>query len=261
MSDVSQAIAVTATGLVRGHELSGGATLTLRGEILELVTRAARHTIPLGAIAGARVLESGALELSMEDGDVMVLFAGINGAASLAAVSEDLQRRACAMPELTRSLRGLGSHRARPGPEHDRFFRPLLEARRGAERAARYDGARLAFDAASIKAAFARRLREMAHDRHPGDPPERRALEAEATDVAAPLFAAIAALDAAQRAFDTAGDHDRFTRWRAWTGALQRVFERADETWIALEAPFGAVPVKPRGLRRLFRGKRDGADA
>jgi hypothetical protein len=261
MSDTSQPIAVTCTGLVRGHELSGGATLTLRGELVELVTRATRHTLPLGAIAGARVLESGALELSMEDGDVVVLFAGINGAAALSAIAEELLTRACAMPELTRSLRGLGSHRARPGAEHDRFFRPLLEARRGAERAARYDGARLAFDAASIRAAFTRRLREMAHDRHPNDPPERRALEAEATDAAAPLFAAIAELETAQRAFDAAGDHDRIARWRTWTGALQRVFERADDVWIALESAFGGAPAKPSGLRRLFRGKRNGADA
>ncbi len=260
MSDVGAPLTVTATGLVRGQELAGSATVALRGELLELVTRAARHALPVAALDGASVLESGALELSLDGGDVMVLFAGINGAAALAALGEALLRRACAMPEFTRALRGLGSHCARPGSEHDRFFRPLLEARRGAERSPRHEGARLAFDAASLRAAFTRRLREMAYARHPIEPPERRALEAEATDVAAPLYAAMAELDVAQRAVDGAADIDRFARWRAWTAALQAVFNRADDAWLDLQPVFAAAPARTSGWRRLLRGRRREAD-
>jgi hypothetical protein len=232
--------------------------VALRGEVLELVTRAARHPLPLAAIDGARVLESGAIEIALEHGDAVTLFAGINGAKALRALADAIQVRACGMPEFTRALRGLGLHRAGPGAEHDRFFRPLLEARRGAARAARADGARLAFDATSIRAAFARRLREMAHERHPHDPPERRALEAEATDAAAPLYAAIAALEGAQRALDTAGDLDRFARWRDWTAALQRVFDRADEAWLALRPVFAAAPHTSGGWRRILRRRDEG---
>ena len=258
MSDAAP-LAVTATGLVRGHELSGPATVALRGDALELVTRAARHALPLGAVDGAKVLESGAVEFALDGGDAVTLFAGINGAAALRALADAAARRACTMPEFTRALRGLGSHRAGPGAEHDRFFRPLLEARRGAARAAHAEGARTAFDAASIRAAFQRRLREMAHERFPHDPPERRALEAEGTDAAAPLFAAIAALEGAQRALDGAGDLDRFARWRAWTSALQRVFDRADESWLELRTVFRAPPATSGGWRRLLR--RRGSDA
>ena len=254
-------LAVTATGLLRGHELSGSATIALRGDVLELVTRAARYPLPVASLDGARTLESGAIEVALDGGDVVTLFAGLNGAATLRALADELHRRACATPEFTRALRGLGSHRAGPGAEHDRFFRPLLEARRGAARAVRADGARLAFDAASIRAAFARRLREMAHERHPNDPPERRALEAEATDAAAPLYAAITALEQAQRDFDAAGDLDRFARWRAWTGALQRVFDRADDAWMELRFIFASAPKRPSAWRRLFRRRRDEADA
>jgi hypothetical protein len=257
MSDGAAPIQVTITGLLRGHELQGGATVALRGDVVELVTRAARHTLPLAAIDGARALESGAVELSLEGGDAVMLFAGINGAASLRALADELLRRACALPEFTRSLRGLGSHLTRPGTDHDRFFRPLLEARRGAERAGQFEGARAAFDAAAIRAAFSRRLREMAHERWPNDPPERRALEAEAVDTAAPLFEAIAALEVAQRAFDAGADFDRFARWRAWTSALQKVFARADETWLELQPAFAAVPVKTGVLRRIFRRQRE----
>ena len=259
MSDTAPSIAVTVNGLLRGHELQGGATVALRGDVVELVTRNARHTLALGSLEGARALESGAVELSVEGGDAVMLFAGINGAAQLLALAEELRRRACALPEFTRSLRGLGSHSAHPGADHDKFFRPLLEARRGAERAGHAAGARAAFDAASLRAAFSRRLREMAHERWPDDPPERRALEAEAVDTAAPLFGAIAALEEAQRDFDGSADFDRFARWRAWTEALQKVFERADETWLEVQPAFEAVPVKPGRWRRLFGRREAGA--
>jgi len=253
-------LTVTATGLLRGNELSGAASVTLRGDTVELVTRAARYPLSLSAIAGARALESGAIEIALTDGDVVTLFAGINGAGTLRALADELLVRACTMPELTRGLRALGSPRAGPGMEHDRFFKPLLEARRGAARATRADGVRLAFDAASIRAAFVRRLREMAHERQPHDPPERRALEAEAVDAAAPLFLAIADLEDAQKALDAAVELDRFARWREWTQALQRVFERADEAWMDVREIFGRAPARVAAWRRLFH-RRDEADA
>ena len=261
MADAAAPITVTATGLIRGQELAGSATVALRGDVLELVTRTVRHALPLAALDGTRILESGALELALDASDVIVLYAGINGAASLRALGDELFKRACTIPEFTRALRGLGSRRAGPGSEHDRFFRPLLEARRGAERAARADGARLAFDAASLRAAFSRRIREMAHERYPHDPPERRALEAEATDVAAPLYQAIIALDLTQRALDAAADIDRFARWREWTESLQRVFAQADDVWLALRPVFAAPPVRTPVWRRLFRSRGPEADA
>ena len=260
MADAIQ-ITVTATGLIRGHEISGSATVALRGDVLEVVTRSARYALALVNLDGVRILESGALELALDGADVVVLYAGINGSAALRSLGDELSRRACTIPEFTRALRGLGSRRAGPGVDHDRFFRPLLEARRGAERAARAEGMRLAFDAASLRAAFNRRLREMAHERHPHDPPERRALEAEATDVAAPLYAAIIALDVAQRALDGVAEIDRFARWRDWTASLQRVFAQADDVWLALRLVFEA-PTAPLSVwRRLFRHRGPEAEA
>lgn len=261
MAEHQVQITVTATGLLRGQELSGSATVALRGDVLEVVTRSARHALPVTALDGARILESGALELALDGADGVVLYAGINGAASVRALGDELLRRACVIPEFTRALRGLGSRRAGPGTEHDRFFQPLLEARRGAERAARADGARLAFDAASLRAAFNRRLREMAHERFPHEPPERRALEAEATDIAAPLYQALISLDVAQRALDAAPDIDRFARWREWTGALQHVFAQADDVWLALRPVFAATAPPAPVWRRIFRARGPEADA
>src|SRR6185312_4733062 len=102
--------------------------------------------LPLDRLEGARYAV-GTLELFLARGDVIAL----GGAPALAALASDLDRRAMAVPEVTRSLRGLGSTRASPGAEHDRYFGPLLAARRDAESASSPDRARASFDAVPLR--------------------------------------------------------------------------------------------------------------
>ena len=89
------------------------------------------------------------------------------------------------IPELTLALRTLGSRRGRRGEgnEHERFFAPLLEARRAAARAADVEAALTAFDAERLTATFEKTLRALAVYRAgSGRPAVRRVLEARYQD-------------------------------------------------------------------------------
>jgi hypothetical protein len=162
----------------------------------------------------------------------------------------------CTLPELTRPLRSLGSRRGRLGAEHDRFFAPLLAARRRGERATDVRGRLKAFDAAGIVSALDESIGAFAKDRFPRSAPDRRALEAELLEIAVPFRTALEALEVyAQRAADTPGaDETAFVRWRSWCGAVQEVFDRADRCWMAFGAVLGEAPVRRRPLwRRVLR--------
>lgn len=223
---------VSVAGLLRGRELAGEAMVTLEDDGIVLAVDRRRLVLPLAALEGACRTSGDTLELYLSSGDAIHL----SGDAELEALASELTRRVCTVPELTRSLRTLGSRRAAPGPEHDRFFETLLAARREAERAASPDAARAAFDAPALRAAIAHRLREFAAERYPNEPPERRALEAELLECAEGLLARLADLERAQGALAACGDGERFHRWRSWASALRAVFESSDACWLAMHA-------------------------
>ena len=250
------AVTVTLSGLLRGHDLGGEARVTLDDEALRLERSGGSVRLPLERLDGARYAV-GTLELFVARGDVVTL----GGSPALAALAGDLDRRAMAVPELTRSLRGLGSTRASPGADHDRYFAPLLTARREAEAAPGPDRARAAFDAPALRAAMLQRLHELAAERHPSDPPERRALDAELSEVAEPLVAALGALERTQDALAASDDAERFARWRAWAAALRSAFEAADEVWLSLVRVLAAdVPTRrSRGGSWFRRAPREDA--
>ena len=243
-------VMVMVSGLLRGQDLAGDAQATLDDEALRLDRAGGAVRLPLDRLEGARYAV-GTLELFMARGDVITL----GGTPALAALAADLDRRAMAVPEVTRSLRGLGSMRASPGAEHDQYFAPLLGARREAESATSPDRARASFDAVPLRAAMLQRLREMAVVRHPSNPPERRALEAELSEVAEPLVAALGGLERAQDALAASDDAERFARWRAWAATLRSTFETADEVWLSVVRVLAAnVPTPQRSrVGRWFR--------
>lgn len=249
-------VMVTLSGLLRGHDLAGDAQVTLDDDSLKLERSGGSVRVPYDRLDGARYAV-GTLELFVTRGDVVTL----GGSPALAALAADLDRRAMAIPEVTRSLRGLGSTRASPGADHDRYFGPLLTARREAEAATGPDRARAAFDAPSLRAAMMQRLHEMAAERHPADPPERRALDAELTEVAEPLVAALGMLERAQDALASSDDAVRYARWRAWAAALRKTFEAADDVWLSLVRVLAAdVPTRgSRGASWFRRAPREDA--
>lgn len=245
-----------AWGIVRGRDVAFDAALTLGDAALTLAPISGGPTSPAPivvrytAVEGARAGDGGAsLYLPGGDDAVELVAEGEVGRQLAQAVAE-LTRRACALPELTRGLRGLGSQRARPGSDHDRFFGPLLDARRRAELLPRPGDQLRAFDPAAIRAAAEAALAGFAAARFPESPPDQRALDAELGEIAAPLWASLARLDRARDAAGTSPDDARFVRWREWAATLAAVYAAADAAWVA------ALPAlaDPRGRRgRLWR--------
>jgi hypothetical protein len=241
-----RAVRVMTDGLFRGSELQGQGELVLEGHTVILMTERTHAMLPLAEIEGV-VHEADTVVVHVEGGDVI----RVSG-SDLAPIARELTRRALVVPELTRSLRALGSPSAQPGAEHDRYFAPFLDARRAAERAASPESAQAALDARALREALVARLRELAAERFPSEPPERRALEAELFECVEGVLATLEALERAQDALASCVARERFGRWRAWSAALQATFASADECWPAL----GAVLVEerreaaPRGWRR-----------
>ncbi|HEX6966356.1 MAG TPA: hypothetical protein VF166_11190 [Gemmatimonadaceae bacterium] len=217
------------TGLWRGVDLGGEAQLDIARYDLTLVTRRGAVSIPYTSLDGVRVRETYA-ELYLDTGDVLSL----DQVAALTELAAEIERRACALPEVTRSLRALGSPRAAPTPEHDRFFAPLLEARRVAEGTTELDEVLRAFEPKALRAGILQRLSMFAAERYPDDPPERRALEAELHECAETLCARFDALARCAEGVRASGESERFVAWRAWARELMRTFECADECWLAL---------------------------
>lgn len=241
---------LSVSGLLRGQDLSGTAVVTLDEDAVRIESTAGAFRVPLAQLDGVRYAVD-TLELFVTRGDVVVL----TGSAALAALAAQIERQVMTVPELTRSLRGLGSGRAAPGAEHDRFFSVLLTARRDAQTAATPDRARAAFDAAGLRAAVLQRLHEMAERHHPDEPPERRALDAELLEVSEPLLARLDRLGVAQDALASSDDAERLAQWRDWSAALHDAFESGDEVWLALMPVLAADP-PARAARRHLKAKR-----
>ena len=195
--------------------------------------------VPLSAIDAIAVTDD-ELSLALRDGSTVRLAA--EGASRFA---DRLLAHCCTLPELTRTLRAFGSRRgqrarrAAGAVEQQRFFAPLVDARRQAVRLGRPLDAIDLFDALSIESAIHTTLNRFAAERYGENGPARRALEAELTDLAEPLDAALAALaDAAVSARQADGD---LRVWRLWCAALKTTFETADRVWLALDAALDAT--------------------
>ena len=245
---------VTAWGIERGAEFGGPARADVSADGVALAllhgTRPPR-LYPLAAIDGVRVETLGdsdrtQLTLFLRGGDVVEL----TGQLPLRATARAIENVACTLAEQTLALRAFGSPRAGAGAEHDRFFAPLLDARRGAERAGSALERVAAFDAPVMTRRLGDALAAFAAERFPESPPDRRALEAELRDLVEPVFARLASLDAAGRAVREGGDDVRFARWRDWAVAVRELFAAADAAWLAAVPALGAA----RGRRgRLWR--------
>src|SRR5579862_5584496 len=187
--------AVNVWTLWHGTEVVGAGVLDLFGpEVRVTVSSAAAEMhVPVSALDGARV-SGNHVTLFASTGDLVEL----DGDA-LEGFGADLRAQAFTLPELTLALRGLGSARAFPGPDHDRFFAPILAARRAAQRATDAAGRLAALRAPALAAELERVLHEFAVARFPSDPSERRALETVFEDESAPVQSALTRLEEAAR--------------------------------------------------------------
>jgi hypothetical protein len=248
MADIdSVPVAVSVWALWRGAEVSAPGTFELLADAARVRVPSAGLDlmIPFAALDGARV-SLGHLTLYPSNGDVVEL----SGAAELGEMGRHLRARACTLPELTLALRGLGSRRANPGPDHDRYFGPLLAARRAAQRASDPAGRLAAMRGTALEAELERVLRAFAGERFPASPPDRRALEAELDDLAAPVRTSLRRMDDAARAAGAASDDTAFVWWRAWAAECRALFAHADACWLAAIPALSAVPTSPRRFWR-----------
>jgi hypothetical protein len=135
------------------------------------------------------------------------------------------------IPELTRQLRSFASPRAL-GAMHDRYFTPLLDARRAAKTAVRWEARLTALDAERLEATMRATLGTFAAERFPQRAPDRRALTARLEDGCGDLFDALETLAATQRDVRAAPDDAaRAEHWIVWVAALRQVFAAADRGW------------------------------
>jgi hypothetical protein len=236
-------IAVSAARV--GRTELGDGTATIDDDALTLVARASGAErvlrIPLAAI-DVVATEAGELVVSVRDGRQVAIVSG-----EVARLHADIIARCFALPELTRTLRTFGSRRGQRGrrptaaAEQQRFFAPLVDARRSASKSASPSETIAAFESAALARALEDALRRLAIERFGQNGPARRALEAELVDSSEPLQAALRALS--ERANEARERAEEIRAWRAWALSLRDVFEAADRVWVALDVALDAAHV------------------
>jgi hypothetical protein len=239
-------VPVRVRGTLRGTAVDADGTVRLLDEILAIGVGDREYTTRVDRLDGV-VWEAPNLSLYAARDTIE-----LSGHASVQPLGVQITTVALALPELTRTMHGLGSRRGHPGTDHDRFFASLLTARRAAEGFTEPDSRLAAFDARRLTHTLTTLLADLAAERFPDSPPDRRALEAELVDTAEKLFATLDALGEAAAAVRDSAAQSRLARWREWTRAAHRVFEEADRCWIAVVPALSAsVPRAPR--RRFWR--------
>jgi hypothetical protein len=238
---------VRVRGTLRGVSVDVDGTVRLLDDVVSIHVEDREHTTRVDRVDGV-VWEAPVLTVHVSR-DVVEL----SGHAGVQPLGAQIVAAALAFPELTRTMRGLGSRRGYPGSDHDRFFASLLTARRAAEGFAEPESRLSAFDSRRLAQAITTLLGQFAAERYPESPPDRRALEAELLDHAERLYATLDALGEAAADVRSSTAPVRLARWRDWTRAAHRVFEEADRCWIAVVPALSAAPVpvsRPRFWRR-----------
>jgi len=238
-------VSLTATRV--GRTNLGSATAAIDDEALTIVASKTGEDAPvrvrLAHIDGVSS-SPGQLSIVLRDGTRLTLSCDAH-----LELHDDLLVRCRALPELTRTLRGFGSRRGSRGvrasthSDQQRFFAPLLDARRKAWGTRDPESTIASFDAASLAAAFDAILHSFATERHGDNAPARRALTAELIDLSEPLRDALDALGDVARRASAATDDLRL--WRAWAMQLRIAFETADRVWLTLDAALDASPTRP----------------
>lgn len=168
----------------------------------------------------------------------------ISGSRELNRAWGVVVERACILPEMTRGLRSLGTSRGGNAELQTRFFGPLLHARRRLQEPDALEWRVTHFDARALSARLDATIRELAMERFPESPPDRRALEAELSEALEPLAGTLDVLAAAAERIRSDPDGQRFVTWRDWTRQLRRVFLEADRAWSAMADTLRQAPLK-----------------
>ncbi|MBC8088863.1 MAG: hypothetical protein H7Z40_16485 [Phycisphaerae bacterium] len=214
-------------GIVRGRELDAYATVTLAAHAVVLSwDNAAAWQLDLDGLDGV-MPRPNQLTLYLSSGDVLELTEN----DALRQLAANVLDRACAVPELTRGLRALGSLRGTPGPAHDRWFAPLLAARRAVAGISDAERQVALVDAANVAQQLRRVMTEIAREMAPTHPAMQRAIEASLHEESESTFHALERLALAADVLRTSTLDTRLVDWRRWMKALREVFVAADQCW------------------------------
>jgi len=226
-SESMPGVDVRIAGIVRGREIDAAARLSLDVSALAIEWRdAAPWRLAFEGIDGL-ALDGMHLTLYLDSGDVL----DASGDESMRAFGAQLIDRACAMPELTRGLRSLGSVRGSPGASHDAWFAPLLSVRRAVEGVSDPLRQLALIDATLLHTTLNGVISQLAAVRAPTDAPMQRAIEAMLEEEAEPVFTAIARMGLAGEALRGGALDTRLADWRRWVESVRAVFAAADEAW------------------------------
>lgn len=237
----------SAAGHWRGRNLGGPVTLFVEQDevVVRIESSGDELVTPLHALSGA-AWRAGVLWLHVPD-ETLQLSDGDALDRAWFAVSQ----RACALPEVARGLRALGAEHRRHAVARERFFAPLLQARRRLEGEEPVDWRVAGFDAETLSERFRAMLAALALERHADRPPHRRALEAGLLDACESLFAQLQRVAESGRAVHAADDSRRFTEWREWAREVRSLFAHADRAWgtvaeVLTDADRGTFPTGGR---------------
>ncbi|MDQ6611512.1 MAG: hypothetical protein M3Y64_03685 [Gemmatimonadota bacterium] len=221
------AVRARAIGIVRGRDIDEFAEVSLDAtRLLFAWENGTVWSLPIDALDG--VMPGAAqLTLYLTSGDVLELIDN----ELLRTFATQLLERACTLPELTRGLRALGSQRGAPGPAHDKWFAPLLDARRAV--AGVSDAVRQValIDAARIAENMQRTITELAREQSPNHAAMERAIEAALLEESEATFVALARLALAADVLRESTLDTRLADWRRWVSVLREVFVAADQCW------------------------------
>jgi hypothetical protein len=226
---------VRLVGIVRGRDIDGSATLSMEDHALVIALVGAHPwRLDLDALDGV-VHRASHVTLYLHGGDVL----DITGDETLRPLALKIIDDACAMPELTRGLRAFGSLRGAPGPAHDRWFAPLLEARRSVAGVSDVQRQVALVDARRIAEAMATVIARLAAEKAPKLMPMQRAIEAALAEESLPAFKALERVALCGDAVQGSAEDTRIADWRQWVVALREAFTAADECWPRCAAVLG----------------------
>ncbi|HMS03843.1 MAG TPA: hypothetical protein PKE51_12760 [Gemmatimonadaceae bacterium] len=219
-------------GLHRGREVDAVMRLRLEEAGLAFAdeSRGHRFRVPLESIDGWQEA-SGHVSLYLHGGDVLDVEVREDDARALLRQVLDA---AASPPEFARSLRALGSAEPAEQAAHDRWFGPLLQARRDMQGVS--DPLRQAAlcDADTLAAEMTRTLAELAAQRTGGDGPRTRALEAMLEDETIAVREALARLALTASMLQGSAADSRLADWREWLDAVRALFVAMDAAWPAI---------------------------
>lgn len=235
MPEITPPVRATAQviGLVQGQEIHAEAQLALGAHALTFIwPEADPWQVDFDGLDGVRIgARDGMLYLTGHD------ILECRGDEALRPLLRSLQDQLCRVPELLRSVRYFGALEAPPGIQlaHDRWFAPLLAARRALEGVSDPLRQVALCDADTLATGIRQSCEWLAAREVPEGGARQRALAAQLEEAALETITAVASMGLAADALRRGDDETGFADWRRWIASLETVARAFEAGWCAVE--------------------------